>query len=522
MKRGGGADARETLGSRLGFLLLSAGCAIGIGNVWRFPWLAGQYGGGWFVLLYLAFLVLLGIPVMTMEFAMGRAARKSPLRLYQALEKPGQTWHRHGAVSLAGNYLLMMYYTTVAGWMLTYFCKTAAGSFRGLDAAGVGKAFEDALADPATQAAPMALVCAAGFGILAVGLRGGLERATKWMMLALLGLMLVLAGHSVLLGETAQVALPDGSVRAQGALDGVRYLLVPDAASVAAHGGWGAVVVAAMNQAFFTLSLGIGAMAIFGSYIGRDRALHGEAVRVAALDTFVAIAAGLIVLPACFAYGVEPGAGPGLLFVTLPNLFARMAAGRFWGALFFLFMTFAAFSTVLAVFENILACTRDATGWSRPRAALANAVLVFFLSLPCAFGWSVLKGFHPLGAGSVVLDLEDFLVSNLLLPGGALVYVLFCCHRFGWGWRAFAKEANRGRGLRVPDLDKRTFAYAERALLAARADGASPLGALRLLGRLSRVAGGVAYRLYVSFVLPLVVFAILVLGLVAKYREVFG
>ena len=424
-------EKRETLGSRLGFILLSAGCAIGIGNVWRFPWLAGQYGGAWFVLVYLVCLVLLGLPVMTMEFAMGRAGRRSPVLLYQALGHPGWRWH--GALSLAGNALLMMYYTTVSGWMITYFFLCATGAFAGFDAAAVGAKFGTVLASPAVQVGPMALVVLAGFAVCAVGLRNGLERVTKWIMLALLALMAVLAANSVL--------LPDAAV-------GIRYFLVPDASSVAAHGGWLVLVREAMNQAFFTLSLGIGAMAIFGSYIGRDHALPGEALRVALLVTLVAVCAGLIVIPACFAFGVEAGAGPGLLFVTLPNVFNGMAAGRLWGSLFFVFMTFAAFSTVLAVFENILACVRDLTGWSRGRAAPVCAVAILLLSLPCALGWSWLAGWHPMGGESCVLDAEDFLVSNLLLPVGALVYTFFCCHRFGWGWDRFAAEANEGRGLR--------------------------------------------------------------------------
>lgn len=423
---------RETLGSRLGFILLSAGCAIGIGNVWRFPWLAVRYGGAWFLVAYLVCLVLLGLPVLTMEFAMGRAARKSPVLMYQALGHPGWRWQ--GALSLAGNVLLMMYYTTVAGWMLSYFAFSASGAFAGLDTGAVGERFGRFLASPGLQAGPMALVTVAGFAVCAIGLREGLERVTKWLMLALLALMGVLAVHNVLI---------------PGADGGVRYFLVPDASAVAAHGGWLALVREAMNQAFFTLSLGIGSMAIFGSYIGRRHALAGEALRVATLDTVVAICAGLIVIPACFAFGVETGAGPGLLFVTLPNVFNGMAGGRLWGSLFFVFMTFAAFSTVLAVFENILACVRDLTGWSRQKAAPLCAAGVLVLSLPCALGWSWLAGWHPLGGESCVLDGEDFLVSNLILPIGAFVYILFCCHRFGWGWERFAAEANEGKGLKV-------------------------------------------------------------------------
>ena len=453
---------RESLGSRLGFILLSAGCAIGIGNVWRFPWLAGQYGGAWFVLLYAVFLVALGIPVMTMEFAMGRASRKSPVAMYGALGLP--RWRWHGAVALAGNVLLMMYYTTVSGWMVSYFALAVAGAFSGADAAAAGERVGRTLASPLWQVPPMAFVTFAGFGICAAGLRGGVERIVKWMMLALLVLMLALALHSA--------TLP-------GSGAGVKYFLVPNAGNVAAHGGWMRVAAEAMNQAFFTLSLGVGSMAIFGSYIGRDRALAGEAVRVTALDTFVAIAAGFIVIPACFAFGVEPGAGPGLVFVTLPAVFGHMAGGRFWGAVFFAFLAFAAFSTVLAVFENILACVRDLTGWSRRTAAPACAAAMFLLSLPCALGWSLLSGFAPFGEGSGVLDLEDFAVSNVILPVGALVYVLFCTWRFGWGWDAFVAEANAGLGLRVP--------------------------------------GGRAMRLYAGIALPAAILLLFALGLADKF-----
>ena len=424
---------RESFGSRLGFLLISAGCAIGIGNVWRFPWLAGQYGGAWFVLVYLACLALLGVPVMAMEFAVGRASQRSPAVAYQALGHP--RWRWHGWMSLAGCTVLMMFYTTVAGWMLTYFWLSAKGAFQGLDAAAVGAKFGAVLSSPAIQIGPMALVVAACFAVLAVGLRSGLERVTKWMMLALLALMVLLAARCTTL---------------RGAGAGLRYFLVPDASSVAAHGGWPALVREAMNQAFFTLSLGIGSMAIFGSYIGRDHTLPGETVRVTALDTVVALCAGLIVIPACFAYGVEPAAGPGLLFVSLPNVFGGMPGGRLWGSLFFVFMSFAALSTVLAVCENIVACVRDLAGWERPRAALVSFAAVLALSIPCALGFNVLSGFHPMGPGSCVLDLEDFVVSNVLLPVGSLAYVLFCTRRFGWGWANFSAEANAGRGLKVP------------------------------------------------------------------------
>ncbi|MGM9536762.1 MAG: sodium-dependent transporter [Candidatus Onthomonas sp.] len=424
---------RELLGSRLGFILISAGCAIGIGNVWKFPYMVGQYGGGAFVLCYLFFLVILGLPVMTMEFAMGRASRKSPVRLYQRLEPKGSKWHLHGYAAMAGNYLLMMFYTTVAGWMLHYFVDTAAGAFQGLDAAGVGNRFSEMLADPVSMVGYMLVVVIAGFAICSLGLQNGLERVTKFMMLALLGIMVVLAVHSIFMS---------------GGSEGLAFYLLPDLDRMREI-GIGNVIVGAMNQAFFTLSLGIGAMAIFGSYIGRERALLGEAVNVAVLDTFVAFTSGLIIFPACFAFGVQPDSGPGLIFITLPNVFNQMGLGRLWGSLFFVFMTFAALSTVLAVFENIISCTRDLTNWSRKKACAVNLVLMILLSLPCALGYNLLSGFQPLGPGSSVLDLEDFLVSNILLPLGSLIFVLFCVTRYGWGWEKFVIEANHGKGLKV-------------------------------------------------------------------------
>ena len=424
---------REHLKSRLGFILLSAGCAIGIGNVWKFPYVAGQNGGGVFVLFYLLCLVLLGIPVMTMEFAMGRAAQKSPVRLYQRLEPKGSRWHLHGYAAMAGNYLLMMFYTTVAGWMLRYFVLSAAGAFQGLDAAGVGAVFGGVLSSAGGNVGAMLVVVALGFAVCALGLQNGLERVTKGMMTALLLIMVALAVHSLFL---------------PGAQQGVAFYLLPDWQR-ARQAGMGKVVLAAMNQAFFTLSLGIGAMAIFGSYIGKDHALLGESVNVGVLDTFVALTSGLIIFPACFAYGIEVDSGPSLIFITLPNLFNHLLGGRFWGSLFFVFMSFAAFSTVLAVFENLIACTVDLTGWARRKACLFNAVLMALLSLPCALGFNLLSGFQPMGPGSTVLDLEDFIVSNLLLPLGSLVFVLFCTSRRGWGWDNFAAEANEGRGLKV-------------------------------------------------------------------------
>ncbi len=426
---------RETLKSRLGFILLSAGCAIGIGNVWKFPYMAGRGGGGAFVLLYLIFLALLGLPILCMEFAVGRASRKSPVRAYQALEKPGQKWHIHGYFALAGCYLLMMFYTTVAGWMLHYFCLSLAGRFDGLDAAAVAGVFSELLASPGVMAFWTVVVVAIGILVCLMGLQNGLERVTKGMMLALLAVMAVLAVHSLFL---------------PGAKEGLSFYLLPDF-SRAAEAGLANTVVGAMNQAFFTLSLGVGAMAIFGSYIGRERALPGESLRVVLLDTFVAVTAGLIIFPACFTYQVDPTSGPGLVFITLPNLFANMALGRLWGSLFFLFMSFAALSTVLAVFENIICCGMELTGCGRKRSALVNLVLITLLSLPCVLGYNLWAWDGFAVFGGAVLDFEDFLVSNLFLPLGSLVYLLFCVSRCGWGWKSFRAEANTGRGLKLPN-----------------------------------------------------------------------
>ena len=433
---------REHLGSRLGFILLSAGCAIGIGNVWKFPWLVGQYGGSAFVLVYLVCLIVLGIPAMSMEFAMGRAAQTSPVKMYYKLEPKNSKWHLHGYVCLAGNYLLMMYYTTVAGWMILYFAKTASGAFDGLDAQGVSEQFSRMLSSPQQLVTAMIIIVVLGFSIIALGLQNGLERVTKVMMLALLAIMLVLAIHSA--------ALPGGK-------EGLSFYLLPNWKTMKEAGVW-STITAAMNQAFFTLSIGIGAMAIFGSYIGKDRSLYGESVNVAILDTFVAFTAGLIIFPACFAYGVEPGAGPSLIFITLPNIFNHMAAGRVWGSLFFVFMTFAAFSTVLAVFENIMAMTMDLHHISRRKASVLCCILVILLSLPCALGYNVLSGVHPFGK-ETFLDLEDFLVSNLILPIGAFIFVLFCTTKAGWGWDAFAAEADTGKGLKVKKWMRPLFTF---------------------------------------------------------------
>lgn len=426
-------EQREQLGSRLGFILLSAGCAIGIGNVWKFPYMVGQYGGGAFVLIYLFFLVILGIPVMTMEFAMGRAGQRSPARLYQQLEPKGSKWHLHGYIAMAGNYILMMFYTSVAGWMLDYFVRTAGGQFVGADTDGVAAQFSQMLGDPLRMTLFMGIIVVVGFLVCSFSLQKGLERITKWMMVALLVIMVVLAINSVCTAGGSQ---------------GLRFYLVPDLARMKKV-GIGNVVAGAMNQAFFTLSLGIGAMAIFGSYIGKERALMGESARVAALDTLVALCSGLIIFPACFAYGVQPDSGPSLIFITLPNIFNHMPLGRVWGSLFFVFMSFAAFSTVLGVFENIVSCTMDLSGWSRKKACLFNGILMLLLSMPCVLGFNVLSKFQPLGPGTGVLDLEDFVVSNLLLPLGSLIFIFFCTSRYGWGWKNFTKEANTGKGLKV-------------------------------------------------------------------------
>lgn len=424
---------RERLGSRLGFILLSAGCAIGIGNVWKFPYIVGQYGGGIFVLIYLFFLLILGIPVMTMEFSLGRASQKSPARLYQQLEPKGSKWHFHGYLCVIGLYLLMMFYTTVTGWMLRYFVSTAKGDFNGLDTKEVGEYFNNILLDGNSLVLYMLIVVIIGFLVCSFGLKNGLERITKFMMIALLIIMLVLAVNSIFMN---------------GGEKGLAFYLIPDFQKMA-DAGIGNVIVAAMNQAFFTLSLGIGAMAIFGSYIGKDRALMGEAVNVALLDTFVAFVSGLIIFPACFANGVQPDSGPGLIFITLPNIFNNMPLGRLWGSLFFIFMSFASLSTIFAVFEGIIASVMDITGWSRKKTCLINGIMMFLLSLPCALGFNLLSGIQPFGEGSSIMDFEDFLVSNIILPIGTLIFIFFCVSKKGWGWNKFVDEANTGKGLKI-------------------------------------------------------------------------
>ena len=434
---------RESFRSRLGFLLVSAGCAIGIGNVWRFPYVTGQYGGGLFVLIYLVCLLVMGVPVMTMELAVGRASRKSAVLSYKALEKPGQKWHIHGWFCLLGCYLLMMYYTTVTGWMVNYFGKFLTGSFHsGMDTESVSGVFGQMLSDPGQMALWTEVVVLAGFLVCSFGLQNGLERVTKVMMLALLVLIVVLAGHSLTLS---------------GAADGMKFYLVPSMESIRKN-GLGRIITGAMNQAFFTLSLGIAAMEIFGSYMSDEHTLPGEAVHICALDTFVALMAGTIIFPACFSFGIETGKGPSLIFQTLPNVFVNMAGGRLWGTLFFLFMIFASFSTVLAVFENILAICMDTFGWSRKKASVINGVILLIASLPCVFGYNIWSNVHLIG-GRDVLDSEDFLVSNLLLPIGSLVYLLFCVSKWGWGFDRYLDEANKGKGLKLSPKLKPYFQW---------------------------------------------------------------
>ena len=446
---------REHLGSRLGFILLSAGCAIGIGNVWKFPYIAGQNGGAIFVLIYLACLVLLGLPIMTMEFSLGRGAQKSPVKMYQELEPKGSKWHLHGYVALAGNIILLMCYCTICGWMLQYFVDTAVGKFVGMNVEQIGAAVPAMTQNTSAMAFYTIATVALATVVCSFSLQGGLERITKWMMTALLSIMILLAVNSCLL---------------DGAAEGLKFYLMPDFQKFREAGVWN-VVVAAMNQSFFSLSLGIGSMAIFGSYLKKEHTLMGEAVNVVCLDTFVAFTAGLIIFPACSAFGVEAGAGPSLVFITLPNIFNNMAGGRIWGSLFFIFMAFAALSTVFAVFENIVACIRDLTGWERKKTSLICGLSLMVLCMPCVLGFTVLSNVTILGLS--IMDFEDFLVSSILLPVGSLLFVIFCTCRYGWGWKNFVAEANTGNGPKVANW----------------------------------------MRLYMTYVLPLIVTAILVIGL---------
>lgn len=453
---------RERFSSRLGFILISAGCAVGLGNVWRFPYITGQYGGAAFVLVYLIFLVLLGLPIMVMEFAVGRASQKSAARSFHVLEPSDTKWHLQGYACMAGNYLLMMFYTTVGGWMAAYIFKTLTGEFKGLDSDGVAAVFNDMLARPGYMTFWMVLVVLLSFFICSLGLQKGVERITKAMMSCLFLILLILCIRSV--------TLP-------GASEGLRFYLIPDFTRFTEN-GVGNTIFAAMGQAFFTLSLGIGAMAIFGSYIGKDHTLTGETINICLLDTLVAFLAGLIIFPSCFAFGVDPGQGPGLVFITLPNIFNQMVGGRIFGVLFFVFMTFAAQSTIIAVFENIISFSMDLFGTSRKKTVLINGIAIILLSLPCVFGFNIWSGFQPLGAGSTIQDLEDFIVSNNLLPLGSMVYLLFCTSRYGWGWKNFLAEADTGKGVKFP-------AWA---------------------------------RVYVSYILPLIVLFIFIMGYYQKFK----
>lgn len=433
---------RESFKSRLGFILVSAGCAIGIGNVWKFPYVAGANGGGVFVLFYLLFLLIMGVPVLTMELAVGRASRKSAVLAYKELEPKGSKWHIHGWVGIIGCYLLMMYYTTVAGWMFGYFVKFLKGDFVGVATEDVDSVFGNMLSNPKEMLLWMGIVVVLGFLVLSFGLKNGLERISKVMMIGLLGLIVVLAVNSLTL---------------KGAGEGVKFYLLPDFGR-AMEQGIGSVITAAMNQAFFTLSLGIASMEIFGSYMTKDNTLTGESVRICCLDTFVALMSGLIIFPACFSFGVQPDAGPNLIFITLPRVFANMAGGRLWGTMFFMFMTFASFTTVIAVFENLLAGCMDNFGWTRKKAVWINGIFILVASIPCVLGYNVWKDVTLIG-GRDILDSEDFIVSNLLLPTGALIYLLFCVTKWGWGFDKYLEEVNTGSGMKMSAKFKPYFQF---------------------------------------------------------------
>lgn len=434
---------RESFASRIGFILVSAGCAIGIGNVWKFPYITGVNGGGWFVLFYLIFLLIMGVPILTMELAVGRASRKSAVLAYKALEKPGSKWHIHGWIAILGCIILMMYYTTVSGWMVDYFVKFATGTFTpGMTADEVGGVFNTMLSKPVEMGFFTVLTIIVGFIICSKGLQNGLEKLNTFMMTALIILILVLAVNSLML---------------PGAAEGMSFYLIPNMENVKKV-GIGNAAAAAMNQSFFTLSLGIAAMEIFGSYMSKDQRLPGEAVRICILDTFVAISSGIIIFPACFSFGVQPDEGPSLIFVTLPNVFNNMAGGRIWGSLFFIFMTFASFTTVIAVFENIISFTMDMFGISRKKASIINCILILVLSMPCVLGYNVLSDVTFLG-GKNFLDFEDFIVSNLLLPIGSLIFLLFCVTKWGWGFDNYINECNVGTGLKMPRIFKPYFQF---------------------------------------------------------------
>lgn len=434
---------RETFGSRMGFILVSAGCAVGIGNVWKFPYMCGQFGGAAFILIYLVFLMIMGIPVMVCEFGVGRASRHSVAAAYETLEPQGTKWHITKWIGIIGCYFLMMFYTTVGGWMLYYCVRSFSGDFVGADMETVSAGFSDMLGNMPLMTFWTILICIIGFGVCAFGIQKGIEKVSKFMMTALLLIMIVLAVHSVMM---------------KGAGAGIRFYLIPDFRQMAEI-GIGNVIFGAMSQAFFTLSIGIGAMLIFGSYMEKDQRLFGEAVNITVLDTVVALMAGFIIIPACFAYGIEPGAGPSLIFITIPNIFAQVAGGRVWGGLFFLFLSFAAFTTLVAVFENIISFDMDLFGWSRKKSTLVSLILIIILSMPCVMGFNVLAGFTPLGEGSTIMDLEDFIVSNNLLPLGSLGYVLFCTKKNGWGWNHFLEEINQGEGWKFPSGIKGYMSY---------------------------------------------------------------
>lgn len=436
-------EKREKFASRLGFILISAGCAIGLGDVWRFPYITGQYGGGIFVLIYLVFIFALGLPIITMELAVGRASQKSIATSFDVMQKKGQKWHWMGYAGVAGNYLLMMFYTTIAGWMLAYFYKFAIGQFNGLNTQQVGQIFADLTASPVEMTIWLVITTVVCFGVCSLGLQAGVEKITKVMMVLLLAIIAVLAVKSM--------TLPNAG-------EGLKFYLLPDFNRMLENGVW-ETIFAAMSQAFFTLSVGIGSLAIFGSYIGKERRLLGESINIASLDTAISIIAGLIIFPACFSFGVDPGQGPGLVFVTLPNIFNSMGGGRIWGSLFFIFMTFAAYSTVIAVFENIISFGMDLWGWSRKKASIINTILIIILSMPCVLGFNVLSGFQPLGQGTMILDLEDFIISYNLLPLGSLVYLLFCVTRYGWGFDNYMKEINAGVGMKMPRIFKGYFQW---------------------------------------------------------------
>lgn len=440
---------REKFGSRLGFILVSAGCAIGLGNVYKFPYVCGQYGGAAFILIYLFFLAILGLPVLVCEFAVGRASQRSIASAFEKLEAPGAQWHKLKWMGMVGNYLLMMFYTMVTGWMMYYAWQTAVGNMDGLDNEGISAAFNLMIGSPGTMTFWMILAVLFSFGICSFGLQNGIERITKVMMSCLLALIVILAIHSLTL---------------EGAEEGIRFYLVPNFALVKEY-GIGNVVYAAMSQAFFTLSIGIGAMEIFGSYLNRDHTLISEGKNIVLLDTFVALTAGLITLPACFAYGVEPTAGVSLLFISLPNVFVHMAGGRIWGTLFFVFMSFAALSTVIAVFESLISYYIDMLGWSRKKSVAWNIVLVTILSMPAVLGFNVLSWIQPLGAGTNLMDLEDFLVSSNLLPLGSLVFVLFCTRKSGWGWDHALQEINAGKGLKLSNAVRGYISYGLPAII---------------------------------------------------------